>query len=143
MLLKKAEKRFRLTTRDYAQLAAFRSALRRFLRFSEAVAEEAGLSAQHYQAMLVLRACPDGSRVSIRDLADELFIRHNSAVELVDRLERSRLVTREPSTRDRRRVEVRLTNHGREVLAKLAGMHRRELQRIGPFLKRFFTEMSR
>ena len=143
MLLKKAERRYRLETRDYARLAEFRHALRRFLRFSEMAAARAGLTTQHYQAMLVLRGCPDDKRVTINDLAQQLLIKHNSAVELVDRLARERLVVREPSSADRRKVELRLTTRGRTVLAKLAGMHRAELQRIGPILKRFFGELSR
>ena len=143
MLLKRAERRYNLTTADYTELAAFRHALRAFLRFSEEAAGRVGLTAQHYQAMLVLRGCPDGSRVSINDLAQQLFIKHNSAVGLVDRLEQERLIKREPSSTDRRKVELHLTSRGREVLAKLAAMHRRELQRIGPGLQRFFAELSR
>ena len=143
MLLKKAEERLKLTTRDYAQLAAFRHALRGFLRFSEAAAAELGLTAQHYQAMLVLRACPDDQRVTINDLAEQLFIKHNSAVGLVDRLAQGKLIVREPSRVDRRKVELRLTARGRRVLADLAAMHHRQLQTIGPGLKRFFSELSR
>jgi DNA-binding MarR family transcriptional regulator len=143
VLLKKAEERLNLTTRDYAQLAAFRYALRGFLRFSEAAAAELGLTAQHYQAMLVLRACPDGQRVTINDLAEQLFIKHNSAVGLVDRLAQGKLIVREPSRVDRRKVELRLTARGRRVLAGLAAMHHRQLQAIGPGLKRFFSELSR
>lgn len=143
MRLKRAERRFNLTTRDYAQLAAFRHALRGFLRFSEAAADAAGLTGQHYQAMLVLRACPDERRVTINDLAQQLFLKHNSAVGLVDRLVLEGLVVREPSSVDRRKVELRLTGRGREMLAKLAAMHRRELQRLGPILKRFFSELER
>ena len=142
MRLKRAEKRYDLTTDDYAQLAAFRYALRAFLRFSEGAAAEAGLTAQHYQAMLVLRGCPDGEHVSINDLAVQLFIKHNSAVGLVDRLEQEGLVAREPSRSDRRKVELHLTRRGRQVLAKLAAMHRLELQRIGPKLQRFFAELE-
>jgi len=141
--LKRAEKRFKLTTRDYAQLAAFRYALRGFLRFSEGAAAKAGLTAQHYQAMLILRACPEEQRITINHLAQQLFIRHNSAVGLVDRLAQEKLIVREPSRVDRRKVELRLTVRGREVLAKLAAMHRRELQRIGPILKVFFAKLSR
>jgi len=141
--LKRAERQFRLTTRDYAQLAAFRYALRGFLRFSEAAAAEAGLTAQHYQAMLVLRGCPEGRRVTINELAQQLFIKHNSAVGLVDRLVREGLIIREPSSADRRKVELRLTGRGREVLAKLAAVHRRQLLRIGPLMKRFFAALSR
>jgi DNA-binding MarR family transcriptional regulator len=140
--LKRAEARYRLTTADYAQLAAFRKALRGFLRFGETAAADAGLTSRHYQAMLILRACPTGSRVTINDLAHELFIQHNSAVGLVDRLAQEKLIVRKASSVDRRKVELRLTGRGREVLARLAAAHRRELQRIGPILKQFFTELS-
>jgi len=141
--LKRAEKRFKLTTADYAELAAFRRALREFTRFSEEAAAQAGLTSKHYQAMLILRACPDGRRVSINDLAQELLIKHNSAVGLVDRLAQEKLVARGSSSDDRRKVELHLTGRGRQVLATLAEMHRRELQRIGPNLKRFFGDVSR
>jgi len=141
--LKKAEKRFKLTTRDYARLAAFRYALRGFLRFSEDAASDAGLTTQHYQAMLILRACPEGERVSINDLARQLLIKHNSAVGLVDRLVQEKLVLREVSSADRRKVELHLTGRGRQVLAKLAAMHRGELRRVGPVLEKFFGELSR
>lgn len=143
MELKRAERRFKLSTRDYAQLAAFRYALRGFLRFSEGAAAKASLTAQHYQAMLILRACREEQCITINDLAQQLFIKHNSAVGLVDRLAQKRLIVREPSSADRRKVDLRLTGRGRQVLAKLAAMHRRELLRIGPVLKVFFAELSR
>jgi len=140
--LKKAEKEFELATEDYAQLAAFRRVLRGFLRFSELAAAEVGLTAQHYQAMLILRSCPPEQPVSISELAAQLLIKHNSAVGLVDRLEQQRLILRESSSIDRRKIELRLTRRGREVLAKLASMHHRELQRIGPDLHDFFNELQ-
>ena len=142
MRLRKAERRFRLATSDYARLAAFRQTLRGFMRFSELAAAKLGLTGQHYQAMLIVRASPDDQRPTIADLARQLLIKHNSAVELVDRLAREDLVARESSLADRRKVHLRLTEHGREVLARLAAVHRRELQRIGPLLKRFFAELS-
>jgi DNA-binding MarR family transcriptional regulator len=140
--LKRAERRYKLDTRDYAQLAAFRHALRGFLHFGEAAALEAGLTSHHYQAMLVLRSCPEGRRTTIGDLADELFIKHNSAVGLVDRLVRENLVARKPSRVDRRKVELKLTPRGRRVLARLAAVHQGELRRIGPGLEGFFAELS-
>ena len=93
--------------------------------------------------MLVLRGWSETERVTIADLAQHLLIKHNSAVGLVDRLTEEGLVAREPSSADRRKVELRLTASGRRVLAKLAAVHRRELQRIGPFVKRFFSEIAR
>src|SRR3954471_20025862 len=140
--LTKAERRFKLATRDYAALATFRQSLREFLRFSEDAAAQAGLTARHYQVMLIVRACPKGRRVTIGTLAERLFIKHHSAVGLVDRLALEGLVERKASREDRRKVELRLTTKGRQVLAKLAAMHRGQLQRIGPAMKAFFSDLS-
>jgi len=143
LLLKKAERRYQLDTADYGRLAAFRQALREFLHFSEHAAGELGLTAQHYQAMLVLRACPEDMRMTINDLARQLLIKHNSAVGLVDRLVAEKLVAREPSEADRRKVELRLSARGRQVLAKLAAIHRQELERVGPLMGRLVTAVRK
>ncbi len=132
-----------MATHDYAQLASFRYALRAYLRFSETAAAHERLTSQHYQAMLILRGWPDGQPVSINDLAQRLLIRHNSAVGLVDRLTHEGLVVRSPSSVDRRKVELHLSSRGRQALGKLASMHRDELRRIGPIMKRFFSELTR
>ena len=142
LLLKKAERRFNLATEDYARLAAFRQGVREFLRFSEEAAERAGLSAQQYQAMLILRAS-EGARTSINDLARQLIIKHNSAVGLVDRLVKEGLARRATSGGDRRKVELELTARGRQILAKLAETHRAELERFGPELKRLIADVLR
>jgi DNA-binding MarR family transcriptional regulator len=142
MELKRAEKRFKLTTRDYAELAAFRRALRGFLHFSEAAAARVGLSGRHYQVMLVLRGWPEGRAVTINDLAQQLYIKHNSAVGLVDRLVEGGFIGRALASADRRKVELHLTSRGRQVLAQLAAMHRAELKRIGPNFKDFFIELQ-
>lgn len=126
---------------EYQQLASFRYALRSFLRFSEAAAEKVGLTAQHYQALLAVCATP-GGRVTINDLAQQLLIRHNSAVGLVDRLSDQGLVAREPSPEDRRKVYLRLTAKGDRILEKLAEVHREELQRIGPQLEALLHQIT-
>ena len=142
MQLRRAELRYHLSTRHYAQLAAWRRALRTFLRFSERVAADVGLGAQQYQAMLVVRGWTGARPVTIGDLAGELFIKHNSAVGLVDRLVQQGLMTRSTSTADRRKVELAITPRGRTVLAALAALHRRELQRLGPVFRRFLADIS-
>jgi len=133
----------RLETREYALLAEFRYALRSFLHFSESAAEGGGLAAQHYQAMLVLRGCPEDRRITIADLAQQLLIRHNSAVGLVDRLHKQGLLAREDSPLDRRKVYLRLTAKGERVLERLAGVHREELRRIGPQLRQLVQRITR
>jgi DNA-binding MarR family transcriptional regulator len=132
-----------LDTREYALLAEFRYALRSFLRFSELAAEGDGLTAQHYQALLVVRGSPDDRRVTINDLAQQLLIRHHSAVGLVDRLHKQGLMVREPSVLDRRKVHLRLTAKGDRVLERLADVHREELQRIGPQLRQLLRQIAR
>ena len=118
---------------EYQQLASFRYSLRTYLRFSEAAAEKLGLTAQHYQALLAVCAAPGG--VTINDLAQQLLVRHNSAVGLVDRLTKRGLLAREPALEDARKVHLRLTAKGDRLLERLAEVHREELRRIGPQLE--------
>lgn len=127
---------------EYEMLAGFRYTLRRFLGFSERSAARVGLTHHQYQALLAVRAHPGPGLLSISQLADQMLIKHHSAVGMVDRLEQLGLVRREPSAEDRRKVCVRLTASGRKVFARLAEVHRAELRRIGPDLARF-TEYFR
>ena len=129
-----------LDASEYQQLASFRYALRCFLRFSEAAAEKVGLTAQHYQALLAVCATP--GHITINDLAQQLLIRHNSAVGLVDRLAAQGLLAREPSPEDARKVYLRLTAKGDRVLEKLAEVHREELRRIGPQLEALLHDIT-
>ena len=124
-------------------LAAFRYTLRRFLSFSEAAAGEVGLAPQQYQALLAIKGCAGRESVTINELAQQLLIKHNSAVGLVDRLENEGLVTRKTALEDRRKVNVKLTAKGSRIFGKLAAAHRLELQRVGPDLSRFLAYFSR
>lgn len=111
---------------QYRALANFRYALRAFLAFSEAASSRSGVTPQQYQALLVIKASPKGP-VTVRHLADQMFLKHNNAVQLVDRLVDARLVRREPSKDDRRAVSLTLTRKGEEKIAHLAAIHFREL----------------
>lgn len=142
MSQEKRRRSVHLDAAEYQQLASFRYALRSFLRFSEAAAEKVGLTAQHYQALLAVCATADG-HVTINDLAQQLLIRHNSAVGLVDRLTAQGLLAREPSAEDGRKVHLRLTSKGDRVLEKLAEVHREELRRIGPQLEALLHDITR
>lgn len=124
----------RITKSDYQALAAFRYALRQFLRFGEEAATEVGLTPQQHQALLAIKGYPERERMSIGALAERLQLRHHSVVGLVDRLTQQKLVTRTHDESDRRHVYVALTRHGAEVLDRLATVHRGELKRVGPQL---------
>lgn len=120
----------KLSKTQYELLASFRFALRQFMRFSEDAALAAGLTPQQHQALLAIKGYPGRDRVTVGELAERLQVAHHSAVGLVDRLSAEKLVVREPSTEDRRRVFISLTRRGEAVLGKLSSAHREQLRRI-------------
>lgn len=123
-----------LTKEDYELLAQFRYTLRKFLGFSEAAALEHGVTPQQYQVLLAIEGFPGRNWVTIGELAEQMQVAHHSAVGLVDRMEALKLVRREASKEDRRRVQASLTPKGLKVLEKLYRAHREELQSVGPRL---------
>ena len=124
----------KLTLSDYQALAEFRYQIRRFLHFSEQVVKQAGLERGQYQLLLTIKGMPSGVRPRIRELADRMQIRHHSAVELVNRLERGGFVHRTRAQDDRREVLLALTPKGEKVLGELALHHHDELRSSGPEL---------
>jgi DNA-binding MarR family transcriptional regulator len=119
---------------DYASLARFRFLLRRFLAFSAAQARRVGLEPQQHQLLLSLAGLPPGTPPTIGTLAGELLLRHNSAVELVSRMEKNGLLRRRRAERDRRVALVEITPRGKGLLRRLARAHRDELRGTGPAL---------
>jgi DNA-binding MarR family transcriptional regulator len=119
-----------LSQRQYEQLLAFRTGLRRFLRWSGQQAEAAGLTPVQHQLLLAIRGHPDPRGPTVRDVADYLLVRHHSAVELIDRAEAAGLVLREADTEDGRTVRLALTDRGSDRLGKLAASHLEELSRL-------------
>ncbi|HLZ60138.1 MAG TPA: MarR family winged helix-turn-helix transcriptional regulator [Ktedonosporobacter sp.] len=119
---------------DYQALAELRYQIRRFLRFSEQAAKEAGIEPQQYQFLLALKGLPEGRKPTIGELAERLQLQHNSTVELINRLVERGLVGRERNENDQRQVIVTLTAYGEEMLQRLARYHQSELQSVGPAL---------
>lgn len=131
-----------LTKAEYEMLAAFRFALRQFLRFSEEAAHEAGVTPQQHQALLAIKGYPGREEVTLGELAERLQIQHHSAVGLVDRLVAESLVSRKAAELDRRQVYIRLTTGGEKILAKLTEIHRAQLSRIGPKLRTLLNQLG-
>lgn len=132
----------RLSKADFELLARFRYTLRTFLGFSENAALSHGVTPQQYQAMLAIEGFPGRDWVSVGELAEQLRIAHHSAVGLVDRMEKLRLVRRTPEPEDRRRVRVALAPKGRGILEKLYRAHRAELHTVGPKLIELLRKAS-
>src|ERR1700693_2659113 len=125
-----------MTPAEYRALAEFCFLIRRFLNNSEKAARSVGLEPQQYQGLLTLRGLPAGQEPTIRALATRLQIRHHSAVELVDRMEKRGLFRRERSRNDRRAVLLRVTARGEKLLSRLVRHRIAEMAESGPALAR-------
>ncbi|PTX97832.1 MarR family transcriptional regulator [Opitutus sp. ER46] len=125
-----------ITKHHYETLAAWRYALRRFLRFSQDAARGAGIPPQQHQALLAIKGFPGRDFATVGELAERLMLKHHSAVGLVDRLAKRGLVRRRVSTTDRRRSEVRVTARGETLIRRLSAAHVHELRNLRPELRR-------
>lgn len=141
MILMKRQRSSTVRLERLAELAEFRYRLRRFLGFSEVAAEEAGISAQQYQLLQVVATIPEDRGCSISYIAERMLLRHNSAVELVDRAVRSGLVRRVADEADHRRSLVELTDRGTRLLVLLAEAHLKEMEEEGPELLRALQQL--
>jgi DNA-binding MarR family transcriptional regulator len=127
---------------DYSALAQFRYQLRKFLAFSEAAAVKSGLTPQQHQALLAIKGFSTPKPVSIGDLAGFLLVRHHTAVELVDRMTKLGLLSRDADDDDGRRMLVKLTKKGEQKLRVLSKSHFEELRSASPALTRIFEVIS-
>jgi DNA-binding MarR family transcriptional regulator len=102
---------------DVIAVADFRAALRSFLRQSERVARQSGLTPQRYLLLLMIKGAPNGSGQStVTELARRLQLAQSTVTELVSRAEESGLVERRQSGRDGRVAYLRLTAEGERRL---------------------------
>ncbi len=90
--------------------------------------------AQH-QLLLAVRASshPDGPTVG--EVADDLLIRHHSAVELAGRAQDAGLIARRRDRDQHSQVRLTLTERGGETLQELSETHLRELAQLAPAMQ--------
>ncbi len=131
-----------LTQAEYARLLRLRTGLRRFLHWSEQQAKEAGLTAAQHQLLLAIRGHEDERGPTVGDVAEALLLRHHSAVGLVDRAEKSGLVTRHVDDQDQRVVRLRLTALGARRLRQLSKPHLEELARLAPRFRTLWSGLD-
>jgi DNA-binding MarR family transcriptional regulator len=125
-----------LSGTDYQRLLAFRSELRDFTRWSTQAAEDMGLTPALHQLLLVVRGHGTPEGPTIGEAAEQLHIRHHSAVELAQRAERAGLLTRTRNAADHRRVLLGLTEHGSAQLQELTRQHLPRIRALADVLER-------
>jgi len=118
----------------YARLLAVRTRLRQFEHWSAQQAAAHGLTASQHQLLLAVRGHRDPAGPTVNDIADYLFVRHNTAVELINRTQELGVLERVRDPEDQRAVRLRLTAQGRRLLRALARSHVEELARLAPLV---------
>src|SRR3954451_14739290 len=131
------------TDKEYADLLAFRTGMRRFMQWSEERAQAEGMTHLQHQLMLAVRAHADHRGPTVGEAAEYLLMTPSSASELVDRAEAGGLVRRERSYQDARMVRLHLTAVGEEKLERLTVDVLNELARVGPLLQVVLADAAR
>lgn len=130
------------TDREYANLLAFRTAMRRFMQWSEERAQEEGLTHLQHQLLLAVRAHDDHRGPTVGEAAEYLLMTPSSASELVARAEAGGWVRRQRSVEDLRVVRLRLTAKGEERLERLTLDVLAELARVGSTLQLVLADVA-
>lgn len=117
----------RLIKHDFEVLADFRYQIRKFVRFSEQIARQHGITPRQYLLLLHVKGFPGRDWATVGELAERLQAKHHGVVALVSRCEKQGFVERRRSSEDRRRIEIHLLENGERVLDELARLHRAEL----------------
>jgi DNA-binding MarR family transcriptional regulator len=131
MVSRKRAETEELTKAELQELSDFRYQLRRFLRFSEEIVHAEGITPLQYMLLLHIGGFPERDWATVGELAERLQASSHGTVALVSRCEAAGLVARRPSAEDRRQVEVHLLKKGERCLARLALLHKTEVQSVG------------
>jgi DNA-binding MarR family transcriptional regulator len=125
-----------VTARECQALAEFRYLVRGYLNSTDKACQGVGLEPLHYGVLLQLVGLPENEAPTIGFVAKRLFLRHHSTVELVDRMERRKLVRRVRRGKDRRVVEVHVTPSAKALLKRLVKYRMQEMGVLGPAFAR-------
>lgn len=119
-------------------------------KFLKATAE---LTPNQYNVLRILRGSHP-ARLACGDIADRMISRDPDITRLIDRLGRRGLVARVRGRRDRRVVEVAITDKGREVLrsldahvdrmpkAMIGHLGAKKLKQLGRLLENVISELG-
>lgn len=132
----------KLNKYDFEQLAEFRYQLRIFLRFSEEITQQHGITVLQYLLLLQIKGYPGRDWANIAELAERLQSHHHGVVTLVNRCEKAGLVTRRLSQIDKRRVEILLSKKGDQLVNQIAELHQDQVGRLKHVLGRVFEADS-
>lgn len=125
------------------QVAEFRLALRQFHAISDRITRRCGLTPRQYLLLLTITAAAgERGHVSVGHIVAALALAEGTVTELIDRAERSGLVSRTPGVGDRRVYEVRITPTGQRRFAEAFEALARERQSLRSLIARLPHEVE-
>ena len=127
-----------LKKQEFETLSGFRYQLRLFLRFSEELTRQYGITHLQYLLLLHLKGYHGREWATIGELSERLQAHHHGVVSLVSRCEKLGLVYRAQGRADRREVEVHLTPAGEKILLSPRGDTRGLLKSDYFIFKKYF-----
>ena len=113
--------------KEFETLSDFRYQLRCFIRFSEDLTHEFGITNLQYLLLLHVKGFKKREWATVGELAERLQTQHHGVVALASRCEKLGLIYRKRGTVDKREVEIHLTEDGNKLVKKIARLHRNEL----------------
>ena len=116
-----------LSKKEFETLSNFRYQLRCFIRFSEDITREFGVTNLQYLLLLHVKGYKNREWATIGELAERLQTQHNGVVALASRCEKLGLIYRKRGVVDKREVEIHLTADGNKLVKRIAKLHRNEL----------------
>jgi len=112
-------------------LVSIRKILRQVSTYSRRVGRDTGLGVPQLLCLTAIHEAPQ-SEVSVAYVADAVQLSRSTTSTIIDRLVRAGLVTRQRNQRDRRRVDLGLTD---------AGLQRIEARPV-PLQEQFLTRLA-
>jgi DNA-binding MarR family transcriptional regulator len=119
---------------DFREAASLRAVLRKFMRSSERIAREEGLTPSRHLLLLMIKTA-SGARSNVTELAERMQLTQSTVTELVTRAEVAGLIRREQCDEDARISWLRLTVDAEERLARTVARTGRERQRLLELLR--------
>ena len=105
-------------------ISDFTAASARMRQLRRALAETLGLTVAQHALMLGLWYCERRGSTSVRALAEHLHIAAAHVTAELNKLQQVGLVEKRPSARDKRAIDLRLTQKGHALLDRLAPLLR-------------------
>jgi DNA-binding MarR family transcriptional regulator len=110
-----------------AWLALIRTHARLWDQVEAQMRHESGLTLPRYDVLMQLDGA--GGRLRLTELASNVVLSPSGLSKLLDRMEASQLLRREPDPSDARSTLARITPHGRSLVRKARQTHHAWLQK--------------